>query len=70
MSTLAEAMTKYEEEHAFARRVVPPEEDRALFTSAPWEGGYRWFKSPNVIQLEIYRNREETARIRDRLLRK
>jgi hypothetical protein len=26
-----------------------PEEDRALFTTAPWQGEYRWFRSPNVI---------------------
>jgi len=23
-----------------------PEEDRALFTTAPWRGEYRWFRSP------------------------
>jgi hypothetical protein len=32
-----------------------PEEDRHLHTSAPWDGGYRWFRSPNVICLEKYR---------------
>jgi hypothetical protein len=32
-----------------------PEEDRHLFTSAPWDGGYRWFRSSNVVPLEQYR---------------
>ena len=68
MVTLAEAAAKYEEEHAFARKVVLPEEDRALITSALWRGGYRWFRSPNVIQLERYRTTAEMARIRAVLL--
>ena len=30
-----------------------PEEDRQLYMpNAPWHGGYRWFRSPNVICLE------------------
>jgi hypothetical protein len=41
----------------FWRQIVPPEEDRPLFTTAPWRGEYRWFKSPNVVALEHYRRR-------------
>jgi hypothetical protein len=32
-----------------------PEEDRARFTTAPWRGEYRWFRSPNVVCLEQWR---------------
>ena len=42
---------------AFMRSITIPEEDRHLFTTAPWTGGYRWFRSPNVIPLEQYRRR-------------
>jgi hypothetical protein len=45
-----------EAEEAFLRTVVPPVEDRHLFTRAPWpQGAYRWFRSPNVVPIEKYR---------------
>jgi hypothetical protein len=47
-----------EDEEAFLRTVVFPEEDRHLFTTAPWRGEFRWFRSPNVIPLERRRKRE------------
>jgi hypothetical protein len=40
------------EDEAFLHRIIFPEEDRRLFTSTPWRGGYRWFRSPNVIPIE------------------
>lgn len=43
-----------EEDEVFFNTWVFPEEDRHLFTTAPWSGGYRWFRSPNVICLEKY----------------
>src|SRR5262249_9546582 len=67
MSTMTEAMAEYEGEHAFARQLILPEEDRARYTSAKWEGGYRWFRSPNVVCLEKYR-RLKTFRKVDVLL--
>jgi hypothetical protein len=39
------------------------EEDRRLFTTAPWKGEYRWFRSPNVICLEKYRQLKALGRI-------
>src|SRR5262249_35886771 len=36
-----------------------PEEDRAQFTTAPWRGEYRWFRSPNVICIEHWRQRRK-----------
>ena len=47
------------EEETFLRRFVVPEEDRYLFTSAPWSGGFRWFRSPNVVPLECERRRRQ-----------
>jgi hypothetical protein len=39
----------------FLRQCTWPEEDRHLFTTAAWDGGYRWFRSPNVVCIERYR---------------
>jgi hypothetical protein len=43
-----------EDDEAFLRRLIFPEEDRHLFTTAPWRGGYRWFRAEadNVVCLE------------------
>jgi hypothetical protein len=49
MGTNQEAIAQYDEEHAFARQLT------AKYTSAKWMGGYRWFRSPNVVCLEKYR---------------
>jgi hypothetical protein len=48
-----------DDDEAFLRRLTFPEEDRALFTSVPWRGGFRWFRSPNVICLERERRRRK-----------
>jgi hypothetical protein len=45
----------------FLQRFTWPEEDRCKFTTAPWSGGYRWFRSPNVVCLERYRARKRVA---------
>jgi hypothetical protein len=37
------------------RRYIFSEEDRATLTSEKWNGGYRWFRSENVVCLEHYR---------------
>jgi hypothetical protein len=50
-----------EEDDAFLRRFVVPEEDRHLFTSAPWNGGFRWFRSSNVVPLERERQRRQSG---------
>ena len=57
-----------EKEEAFWQRLCLPEEERRWIRD--WEGGYRWFRSPNVIPLERYRDRVGMDRIRVRLLRK
>jgi hypothetical protein len=40
------------QDEVFLRRIVFAEEDRQLFTTAPWRGEYRWFRSPNVVPIE------------------
>jgi hypothetical protein len=44
-----------EKDETFWRRMVLPEEDRSSLTDAEWKGGYRWFRSENVVCLEHYR---------------
>jgi hypothetical protein len=62
-STFTEALTQYEEEHEFARSILLPEEDRRILSPIPWQGGYRWFRSPNVICLEKARRLKALGRI-------
>jgi hypothetical protein len=48
----------------FWHKLVMSEETRRLYPSAPlWNGGYRWFQSKNVIDLQNYRNPIDKARI-------
>jgi hypothetical protein len=47
-----------DDEHAFWRKLVLPEEDRRQLGMA-WKGGYRWFRSPNVVPIERWRGREQ-----------
>lgn len=49
-----------DEDEAFLRRMIFPEEDRHLFTATPWRGGYRWFRSENVVCIEHYRRETDT----------
>jgi hypothetical protein len=46
------------EDENFLRSLVLPEEDRRRY-GIPWSGGYRWFRSLNVICLEQYRRRRQ-----------
>jgi hypothetical protein len=43
------------EDEKFLRELVFPEEERRLFTSAPWRGEFRWFRASNVVPLEYFR---------------
>jgi hypothetical protein len=60
--SILERVKHYDEDHAFLRQFVVPEEDRHLFTSVKWAGEYRWFRSLNIICLEkarLVRRQEE-----------
>jgi hypothetical protein len=48
MATAAEQL----EDEDWLRQWTVPEEDRRKHTSLPWTGGYRWFRSPNVVPIE------------------
>jgi hypothetical protein len=48
--------TENDEDDAFMRQVTWCEEDRLQrHPGVPWNGGYRWFRSPNIVPLERYR---------------
>ena len=47
------------DDEAFLRVLTVPEEDRRRFTTAPWRGEFRWFRSPNVVPLERWRLRKQ-----------
>jgi hypothetical protein len=50
-----------EDDEAFLQTLIRPEEDRHhLHPELPWRGGYRWFRSANVIPMERYRGRRAT----------
>ena len=51
-------------EEAFWQKLILPEEERRrLFPTMPWIGSYRWFQSPNVIDLLHYHSPTARARI-------
>jgi hypothetical protein len=47
----------FDDEDVFWRKLVLPQEDR-LQRGIPWTGGYRWFRSPNVIPIEQCRRKK------------
>jgi hypothetical protein len=50
-----------QQDESFLREWTIPAEDRAKYTSLPWAGEYRWFRSPNVVCLERYRRPRDSA---------
>ena len=47
---------KDDDDEAFMRSLIRPEEDRRrLYPTIPWDGGFRWFRSLNVVPIERYR---------------
>jgi hypothetical protein len=55
LGTLQEKLDRYDADHAWLRQMTIPEEDRPRLTSAKWSGEFRWFRSGNVIPLEVAR---------------
>ena len=43
------------EDEKFFRTMMFPEELRSQYTSARWDGSYRWFQAPNIVCFEHYR---------------
>jgi hypothetical protein len=50
-----------EDEDVFWRKLVLPQEER-MRLGIPWHGGYRWFRSPNVIPIEQWRRKKRDSR--------
>jgi hypothetical protein len=48
-------MTLPDDDGAWLRAWTIPEEDRRKYTSEPWRGEARWFRSSNIVCLEIWR---------------
>jgi hypothetical protein len=58
-----------DEDDVWLRQFVLSEEDRhRRHPSTQWTGGYRWFKSENVICLDGYRSPADMTRIHNILL--
>jgi hypothetical protein len=53
----------FSDEETFMRHMVMCEEDRLTDRlspyKGPWRGGFRWFRSPNVVDLERYRRQRQ-----------
>jgi hypothetical protein len=48
----------------FWRKMILPEEERRRQLCPPvWNGSYRWFRSPNIVDLWHYRSTADKQRI-------
>jgi hypothetical protein len=53
---VVEQIKEEEDDEAFMHSLTRCEEDRRrLYPGVAWDGGYRWFRSPNVIPLERFK---------------
>jgi hypothetical protein len=51
-----------DEDEAFLRQIVLSDEDRQRqHPTTKWTGGFRWFRSNNVVRLEVCRSQEENS---------
>ena len=63
MTTAHITQDEDEEDLAFMRKFVRPEEDlREQRRRHPWAGGYRYFRSENVVCIEHYRQAAQQPR--------
>jgi hypothetical protein len=46
-----------EDEDTFWRKLILPQGER-MRLGIPWRGGYRWFKSDNIVCLEQWRRKK------------
>jgi hypothetical protein len=61
---VAQVLAEYEAEYAFVRQISLPVEDRMQYMPQNiGHGPYRWFRSPNVVCLEKYRQLKAAGRI-------
>jgi hypothetical protein len=57
---MSASTSRSDDQAEFFRTIVPPEEERRQYTSAPADG-FRWFASANIIDLEEERRRRQTG---------
>jgi hypothetical protein len=50
-----ELIRKQDDDRFWQKLILPEEDRRRLYPGEPWKGGYRWFRSPNIVCLEKYR---------------
>jgi hypothetical protein len=58
--TVTDEDEEEDEDEAFLRNLVLPQED-CMRLGVAWTGGWRWFRSQNVVCLEQYRKRRMAA---------
>jgi hypothetical protein len=58
MGNQTTTLPETDSDEAFLRKVIFCEEDRRLYTTTPWQGGYRWFRSANIVPIEQWRRRK------------
>jgi hypothetical protein len=59
---MGKVIRKYQpKDEAFLRSIIFAEEDRCRYCGKPYDGGFRWFRNPNVIVFE-HRQREAPDR--------
>jgi hypothetical protein len=51
---------EHQDEDAFLRKLILPQED-CMRLGILWYGGYRWFRSPNVVPIEQWRRKQATS---------
>jgi hypothetical protein len=52
------------------KRILPEEDRRGRPIPPLWNGSYRWFRSPNIVDLWHYRSPTEKRRITDFMWRR
>ena len=56
---------RHKDETFWRKRILPEEDRRSRPIQPLWNGSYRWFRSPNIVDLWHYRNPSEKRRITD-----
>lgn len=61
---------RYLDETFWRKRILPEEDRRSRPIPPLWNGSYRWFRSPNVVDLWHHRNSAEKRGITDFMWRR
>lgn len=61
---------KFDGDIFYRKWILPEEEQRNLLCPRPWNASYRWFRSPNIIDLWNYRSAAEKQRVIEHVWRR